>query len=295
MVVCGQSFTPETLARIGATLEAEPHLSRRALSRRVCEWLNWRSANGRLKEMSCRVALGRLARAGALELPVPRAAPPPPACHGSAAQELLPLAPVRVPLSAPGRLELVTIRSRHSRAARLWRALLQRDHPLGAGPLCGAQLRYLVRSEHYGIVAAAAFSAAAWRVQARDRFIGWSDQARAANLHAVVANSRFLILPQVQVPHLASRVLAWCARQLPEDWAARYGVRPLLLESFVERARFRGTSYRAANWQHVGSTCGRGRQDRSRTHALPVGSGRGGRGVECIRSRVPAHEAPVRA
>jgi hypothetical protein len=263
MVVCGQSFTPETLARIGATLEAEPHLSRRALSRRVCEWLNWRSANGRLKEMSCRVALGRLARAGALELPVPRAAPPPPACHGS--------------------------------AARLWRALLQRDHPLGTGPLCGAQLRYLVRSEQYGIVAAAAFSAAAWRVQARDRFIGWSDAARAANLHAVVANSRFLIQPQVQVPHLASQVLAWCARQLPEDWAARYGVRPLLLESFVERARFRGTSYRADNWQHVGSTCGRGRQDRSRTHALPVSSGRGGRGVECIRSRVPAHEAPVRA
>jgi hypothetical protein len=107
-------------------------------------------------------------------------------------------------------------------------------------------------------------------VRARDRFIGWNDQARMANLNAVVANSRFLILPQVKVPHLASHVLGLCARQLPEDWAAHYGVRPLLVETFVERGRFRGTSYRAANWQHVGSTCGRGRQDRRRAHALPV-------------------------
>jgi hypothetical protein len=173
-------------------------------------------------------------------------------------------------LRALGRIELVLVRSRHCRAARLWRALLQRYHYLGAGPLCGAQLRYLVRSERHGIVGAAAFSAAAWRVRARDRFIGWNDQARAAHLNAVVANSRFLILPQVTVPHLASHVLGLCARQLPEDWAARYGVRPLLMETFVERGRFRGTSYRAANWQHVGSTCGRGRQDRRRAHALPV-------------------------
>lgn len=258
------------LERIGAMLNEEPHLSRRALSRRVCEWLNWRCANGRLKEMSCRVALGKLARTGLLALPAPRHPPPPRARGMVQAHECPDLAPVKARLSELGRIELVAVRSRHCRASRLWRALMQRYHYLGAGPLCGAQLRYLVLSEHYGIVGAAAFSAAAWRVRARDRFIGWNEQARAANLNAVLANSRFLILPQVKVPHLASHVLGLCARQLPGDWAARYGTRPLLLESFVERARFRGTSYRAANWQHVGSTCGRGRQDRNREHAVPL-------------------------
>lgn len=255
------------------TLRTEAHLSRRALSRRVCEWLNWRAPNGRLKEMSCRVALGKLARAGVLELPAPRQQPPTRA-RGAQSVPALPALPEVLPVNAPlaklGRIELVLVRSRHSRASRLWRELMQRDHYLGAGPLCGAQLRYLVRAEHHGIVGALAFSAAAWRVRARDRFIGWNEQARAANLNAVLANSRFLILPQVKVPHLASHALGLAVKQLPEDWAARYGVRPLLLETFVERARFRGTSYRAANWQHVGSTCGRGRQDRRRAHAVPV-------------------------
>ena len=270
MVVCGQSFSPEVLERIGAMLQQEPQLSRRALSRRVCEWLDWRAANGRLKEMSCRVALGKLAGTGMLELPPLHYSPPTRARSLARAHEPPEFAPVTARLSELGRIELVAVRSRHARASRLWRALLQHYHYLGAGPLCGAQLRYLVVSEHYGIVGAAAFSAAAWRVGARDRFIGWNEQARAANLNAVLANSRFLILPQVKVPHLASHVLGLCARQLPGDWAARYGTHPLLLESFVERARFRGTSYRAANWQHVGSTCGRGRQDRNREHAVPV-------------------------
>ena len=269
MVVCGQSFSPETLERIGSMLKQEPQLSRRALSRRVCESLNWRCAKGRLKEMSCRVALGKLARAGVLELPAPRQRPNPGA-PDTVGQELPELAPVKAPLSELGRIELVLVRSRHCRASRLWRALMVRYHYLGAGPLCGAQLRYLVRSERYGIVGALAFSAAAWRVAARDRFIGWDDRARAANLGAVVANSRLLIAPQVQVANLASHVLGLCVKQLPQHWAARYGVRPLLLESFVERDRFRGTSYRAANWQHVGSTRGRGRQDRQREQAVPV-------------------------
>jgi hypothetical protein len=270
MVVCGRSFSPELVGRIGTMLKEKPHLSRRALSRRVCEWLNWRSANGRLKEMSCRVALGKLARAGVLELPPPRPQPPRRAAGMTEVPELPELAPVKARLSELGRIELVLVRSRHGRASRLWRVLMQRYHYLGAGPLCGAQLRYLVCSEHYGIVGAAAFSAAAWRVRARDRFIGWNEQARVANLNAVLANSRFLILPQVEVRHLASHVLGLCARQLPGDWAARYGMRPLLLETFVERARFRGTSYRAANWQHVGSTCGRGRQDRNRAQGVSV-------------------------
>lgn len=269
MVVCGQSFSPGILERIDTMLKHEPQLSRRALSRRVCEWLNWRSANGRLKTMSCRVALGRLARKGVLDLPAAQPLRMRQA-RATPTQALPEVGAVKAPLAELGRIELVLVRSRHSRASRLWGQLMQRYHYLGAGPLCGAQLRYLVRSQRYGIVGAAAFSAAAWRVRAREQFIGWTDRARTANLNAAVANSRFLIVPQVQVPHLASHVLGLCARHLPQHWEARYGVRPVLLETFVERRRFRGTSYRAANWQHVGTTCGRGRQDRSHTQAVAV-------------------------
>lgn len=270
MMVCGQWFGPAVVERIVASVAREPSLSRRALSRRVCEWLDWRAPNGRLKEMSCRVALGKLGQAGVLELPEPkpgvaraRGALPDPTV-------LAPVAPVRARLATLGGIDLVRIGSRESRAARRWRALMQAHHYLGAGPLCGAQMRYLVRSERHGVVGALAFSAAAWRVGARDRFIGWSDAARAHNLGSVVANSRFLIVPGIEVPHLASHVLGRCVKRLPVDWEARYGYRPLLLETFVERARFKGTCYRAANWRHVGATCGRGRQDGQRQHAVPV-------------------------
>lgn len=270
MVVCGQEFTPELLGRISDLVIAEPQLSRRVLSRRVCEWLNWRAHDGQLKQMSCRVALCKLARAGALRLPEARAAVPEARCV--AAEQVLRdvTAPVKTQLANLGRVDLVRVGQRASRAAQVWKALMQRYHYLGAGPLCGAQLRYLVRSERNGIVGALAFSASAWRVGARDRYIGWSETARACNLPWVVANSRFLIVPGVEVAHLASHVLGLCVKQLPLDWQARYGYRPALLESFVERGRFQGTCYRAANWVHVGHSCGRGRQDRARRASLPL-------------------------
>ena len=151
----------------------------------------------------------------------------------------------------------------------VWNELMGRHHYLGRGPLCGAQIRYLMKSSQYGWLGGLAFSAAAWRVGARDRWIGWSEQARGENLRKVVCNSRFLILPQVKVPHLASHILSLCAKRLPQDWVERYGVEPVLLESFVERSRFKGTCYKAANWQNVGSTCGRGRQDRERRFSVP--------------------------
>lgn len=263
MVVCGQEFTPELLGRISDLLIAQPQLSRRALSRQVCEWLNWRAHDGRLKQMSCRVALCKLARAGALTLPEPTATLP--RTRSVACEQVLlgVTVPVKTRLANLGRIDVVLVGERASRAAQVWKALLQRHHYLGAGPLCGAQLRYLVRSEHHGIVAALAFSASAWRLRARDRYIGWSETARARNLPLVVANSRFLIVPGVEVAHLASQVLGLCAKHLALDWQARYGYRPLLLETFVERGRFQGTCYRAANWMHVGHSCGRGRQDRA--------------------------------
>lgn len=274
MRLCGQDFTPELVARIEATAHQEPALSRRALSRQVCEWLDWRDPMGRLKEMSARVAVRRLEGAGRLRLPAPvRAVPGAGRARGGAAPGVE--ADVHTPvlsmsLRALGAVELVLIESSRSREGQVWRALMQRDHPLGAGPLCGAQVRYLIRSPCHGWLGGLAFSSAAWRVAARDAFIGWSETARAEHLAQVVCNSRFLIVPGVRVPHLASHVLAQATRRLRADWAARYATAPVLVETYVERARYRATCYRAANWRHVGHSAGRGRQDPERQARLSV-------------------------
>lgn len=269
MVICGQAFTAEVLENVRATVESEPTISRRALSLRVCEWLDWKGPNGKPKEMSCRTALLKLHRQGILRLPEP-------AGNGffaprAEAREALPeIEPLCCSLQELGRVELVKIDSRYIKLSRLWNVLMDTYHYLGAGPLCGAQMRYLIRSSRYGWLGALAFSAAAWRVAARDTWIGWSDAARREHLPKVVCNSRFLILPQVKVANLASHVLSLCAKRIKEDWHERYAFAPVLLETFVERDRFQGTCYRAANWRYVGTTSGRGRQDHDRTRSLPL-------------------------
>jgi hypothetical protein len=159
-----------------------------------------------------------------------------------------------------GDLEIVLVGQSGSGLSRQWNELM-REHYLGPGPLCGAQLRYVVRSAR-GPVAALSFSAAARRLRGRDGWLGWSEAARRENLHLVVNNSRFLIRPHVQVPNLASHLLSRVLGRLADDWQKRYGYRPVLVETFVERGRFDGASYRAANWQAIALTRGRGRQDR---------------------------------
>src|SRR5699024_2988344 len=141
---------------------------------------------------------------------------------------------------------------------------------LGAGPLVGTRLCYLVHSEHLGVVGALAFSAAAWALAPRDRLIGWDETTRQAHLQRIVCNSRFLVRPHLQVPQLASFVLARCLRRLPDDWLARYGWAPVLVETFIDRSRYRGGCYRAANWRYVGDTRGRGRNDRRHAAARPI-------------------------
>lgn len=233
-------------------------LSRYRLAREVCERFQWRDSQGRLKEMSCRKRLGEWDRRGLIELPVKRREVP----------RELPLpgidqAPIDATLAELGDIDVILVTRADDR--RRWRTLMQ-AHPRGAGPLCGAQLRYLVRCQR-GDLGALAFSSAAWRVQARDAYLGWSEAERRANLHCIVSNSRFLILPTVRVPHLASQVLAQATGRLAVDWKNRYGVTPCAVETFVDAAH-RGTCYRAANWIDVGQTRGRGRQDRR--HAYPL-------------------------
>jgi hypothetical protein len=257
MQVCGREFSAATIAGIREILRGNPSLSRRALSRRVCEWLDWRAANGKLKEVSCRKALLAFQRDGRIVLPAAdqscfkRARSEPSVDRQSEAPELC------CALEELGEINIVPVCSRYSQASRIWNALMQRWHYLGKGPLCGAQIRYLVESSRHGFVGALAFSAAQWRMRERDKYIGWSEVARRAHLHRVVCNSRFLILPRVQVRNLASQVLSRCLTRLGNDWMDRYGYAPVLAETFVDPRRFTGTCYRAANWRRVGQTVAR--------------------------------------
>jgi len=264
--LCGRELTAEDLKSIRvAVREADPPL-RSEITRRVCEALHWYDEQGRPKLMSCRVGLLRLHRGGLIELPPPR--------NGNGNGRGLRQHPIDWPDPRPvsgsvgelGGLHLERVAEKGS--SRLWNALIERWHYLGYKPLPGAQLRYLIRCDQ-GLLGALGFGAAAWKVAARDRWIGWEPSAREANLGRVLNNARFLLLPWVQVKNLASRVLSLAAAQVPEDFAARYGTRVVLLETFVQTPRFRGTCYRAANWQYLGETTGRGKCARSRQASLP--------------------------
>ncbi|EQD76428.1 hypothetical protein B1B_01693, partial [mine drainage metagenome] len=165
------------------------------------------------------------------------------------------------------RLELVLSRA----DSLLWNTYIQNHHYLGHQPLPGAQLRYFARSAGH-IVALLGFGASAWKTKPRDAVIGWTPEQRERNLHLVVNNTRFLILPWLQCKNLASRVLGLAIRQLADDWHARYAYRPVLVETFVEKPRFTGHCYKAANWQYLGDTQGRGKLDTFHHHSKPIKS-----------------------
>jgi len=254
VVVCGRVFTPEVIERMRRAVDEHPDWTRCRLAHEVCGWLDWRSANGRRKEMSCRKALLRLDKRGLIKLP--------PAKRqvyfgGKSCQQVQLDVPdsLSVELSEIKELELVLVRPGQRALSAQWNTLVSRHHYLGYRPLSGAQLRYLIRSE-YGWLGALGFRSATLRSQARDRWIGWSDEARQAYLPQVVCNARFVIATGVQVKNLASTVLARATERLPTDWEAAYGVVPLLVETYVDTTRFAGTCYRAANWQAVGTTRG---------------------------------------
>ena len=256
VVVGGRVFAPELLERIREARRANPQWTRCRLAREVCQWIDWRSATGKLKEMSCRKALLKLYRQGRIVLPAPTRRIE----FGAKSCERVQLAsPPATKITRIQQIEVVPVRSKTLSAQ--WNKLVSDHHDLGYRPLAGAQLRYLIRTE-YGFVAALGFRSAALRSKARDRWIGWSDQARQAYIDRVVCNARFAIVRTMRVKNFASRVLARVIRRLPEDWEKAYGVRPLLVETYVDVTRHTGTCYRAANWQVVGSTRGGNSTDR---------------------------------
>jgi hypothetical protein len=257
---CARTFRGDELALMRQVAAECSALGVTEIARTLCELLEWKRPNGKLKNHECRQLLERLAGEGFLTLPglrklggrgrrrpdvsPPRSEPDPVEC---AAGECEPL-------------EIVLVEGETE--SRRWREQVERYHYLGCPVPFGANLRYWVRHRHREL-ACLLWTSPAWKMQARDAWIGWNDDQRRRNLQAIVNQGRFLILPGVRVKGLASKILALSARQLLGDWERSYAVRPLLLETLVDAMRFRGTCYRAANWIHVGQTSGRGRMDRA--------------------------------
>jgi hypothetical protein len=245
-------------------------LSRSELASTICEALGWVRSNGRLKTRECYEYLGLAESKGLLDLPQKRVQRPrgPTSIRYTQASE--PRSERTCELAQVQPVTLALVAGADERA--LWRELIERHHYLGHKVAYGASLRYLVWMSTPGreLCGCLQFSSAARRVAARDRWIGWDDATRQRSLTQVVNNSRFLILPWLHIRDLASHVLSLASRVVVEDWQEAYGVRPVLLETFVTRERYEGTCYRAANWVEVGATAGRGRMDRENRWAEPV-------------------------
>jgi len=261
-------ITPADIAFIRTTLDAQPRLSRRALSFTLCAAWQWTQPNGTPCDAICRGLLLWLHRAGHIVLPPaqwttkkqwqPRTHAPPVLIDTS-------------PLSAPLRdlVPVVFHQVRRTPDEALWNGLLAQYHYLGYQQPVGAHLKYLVVAAGRPI-ACVAWSSAPRHLAPRDRFIGWSAETRRRHLRFIAYNTRFLILPWVTVPHLASHLLGRMATILPRDWARIYGHPIYFLETFIDPARFRGTCYRAANWVVLGRTTGRGHNAASHRPTQPV-------------------------
>lgn len=268
-ILCqGRTISEQQAQWLRSWIAAHPQWSRKGVARELCSLWQWQDAGGRLKDFAARSFLLKLEARGLIELPalqvhkrrVAPAARPVPEAACSLEAVCASLAQV-----GPVAVEPVAAASEEARRVAFY---LDRFHYLG-WRVVGENLAYLARDCRGRDLAVLLFGAPAWRCAPRDRHLCWSEAQRRAGLAAVANNTRFLILPHVRVPHLASHLLARCARRIDGDWRRKYGHGLEWLETFVDSERFAGTCYRAANWRHLGYTQGRGRQDTSRTLAVP--------------------------
>jgi hypothetical protein len=263
---CGMPVSAEDLELIRETIRDCKGLSRTELAYTVCELLEWLRPNGQLKGHECRQWLEELEEKGILRLPgsrsVARKEKKKPTAPKEGMETGLNPEPLVAKLHDVAPLELELVKTPEAR--RMWRDWVGRYHYLGCTVPFGAHLRYFIRitrpqPQRVGCVQV---SSPAWQMAARDQWIGWDHVQRVKHLQRIVQNSRFLIVPWVRVPHLASATLALLARQIAPDWEEHYAIRPVLMETLVDPSRFRGTCYRAANWLSLGLTTGRGRMDK---------------------------------
>lgn len=257
----GREVTDGEVAFIRELIARHPTLSRRRLSEELCRAWNWVQPNGRPRDMVCRGLMLALHRSGQISLPARRNTPPNPLAKRSKPAAIeVDQRPVETSLATLGPLRFEQVR--RTAAEGLFNSLIEEHHYLGYTQPVGEHLKYLVFAEEQ-LIACLAWSSAPRHLGPRDRFIGWSAEERRRNIRLIATNLRFLVLPWVKVPHLASHILGRMARQLSADWERVYGHPLYFLETFVDSDRFRGTCYRAANWIVLGRTTGRGKNDQT--------------------------------
>jgi len=268
VVYRGRSVTGEQIAFIRRLIADRPELSRWKLSRELCEAWQWKQANGALRDMVCRGLLLLLHRAGEIELPpVRRVVRNRIAERARPARVEMEACPVHGPLGELQPLEFVQVRRSPEEA--LFNSLLEQHHYLGYERPVGEHLKYLVKAGGQ-VIACLAWSSAPRHLKLRDRYLGWSKEARERNVRLLAYNTRFLILPWIEVPHLASHILGRMAKLVPADWQRLYAHPIYWLETFIDTSRFRGTCYRAANWREIGTTQGRGHRAPTLEQTRPV-------------------------
>lgn len=265
----GRELGPAELGLIGQLIAEHPEWSRRRLSQRLCERWNWRNGAGQLKDMASRSLLLKLEQRGHLQLPRRRQRPVNRMGQSAAVAWPVQSSACVGALAESGLLSVQEVSGQRAQRQEI-AAALARFHYLGFSGTVGENLQYTVRAGSGRLLACLVFGSAAWQCQDRDRFIGWTVAQRKANLFGLTNNTRFLVLPTAPVPHLASWALRAVLGRLSRDWQAKYGHPIYLVETFVERDRFRATAYRAANWIRVGATTGRTRQDRFYWRQTPV-------------------------
>ena len=268
-----ETATEEDVELVRRMIREEGEKGRTYISRRVCEAWGWRTPKGKLRDMQCREVLRELERKGLIELPPRRKSCPQKGYKNRTSlggeEGTLDLFGRDLDCSLRGLGDLSIEMVRGTRREKRYNGLIGAYHYLGYNQQAGEQLKYLVYGGN-SEVACVGFGASALKLRCRDEYIGWSEEKRMENLQKVVNNNRFLILPHVRVKHLASHILGTVLRRLREDWYSYYGREIVLVETFVDKERFKGTCYRASNWQLIGTTAGRGRNDRSKAYALSV-------------------------
>lgn len=264
----GREVSSAEIAFLNEFIREHPSLSRCALSRLICEAWQWKQANGAPREMVCRGLMLELERAGHIQLPPIRRKVRNNLSERERPESVVPdNRPVRGALKELGALEFQQVR--RTPQELLFNSLLEQYHYLRYQQPVGEHLKYLVTVKGQAI-ACLAWCSAPRHLANRDRFIGWSAEARKRNLPLLAYNTRFLILPWVEVPYLASHILGRMARIVPCDWQRQYAHPVYWLETFIDPLRFKGTCYRAANWVHLGSTTGRGHNARTKKCTQPV-------------------------
>ena len=265
----GQEIGSEQIVFLREFIRTHPTSSRWKLSRQLCEALGWKQANGALRDMVCRGLLLMLDRAGEIELPPVRRQIRGQCRTGRPRPEamLIDTTPLAMPLKELGPIHIQPVR--RTADEPLFNSLMEHHHYLAYEQPVGEHLKYLVGAQGRPI-ACMAWSSAPRHLGSRDRYIGWSAEARRRNIRFIAYNTRFLILPWVEVPHLASHILGKVTRTLSDDWNRMYGHPIYFAETFIDPGRFRGTCYRAANWQLLGLTTGRGKDDHTNKPNRPI-------------------------